>query len=60
MYVLTVNGDEPGGSMRRPDFEDRTPIFPREKLTLEDSPVDLSMRLLDLIAPCLLYTSRCV
>ena len=51
MYVLTVNGDEPGVSMRRPDFEDLTPIFPREKLTLEDSPVDLSMRLIDLIAP---------
>ncbi|MFR7990553.1 MAG: transcription termination factor Rho [Anaerovoracaceae bacterium] len=51
LYVLTVNGDEPGVSMRRPDFEDLTPIFPREKLTLEDSPVDLSMRLIDLIAP---------
>ena len=51
LYVLTVNGDEPGVSMRRPDFEDLTPIFPRERLTLEDSPADLSMRLIDLIAP---------
>ena len=51
LYVLTVNGDEPGVSMRRPDFEELTPIFPRERLTLEDSSVDLSMRLIDLIAP---------
>lgn len=51
LFVETVNGDEPGAAIRRPDFEDLTPIFPRERLTLEDSPVDLSMRLIDLIAP---------
>ena len=51
LYVLTVNGDEPGTAIRRPDFEDLTPIFPTERLTLEDSPKDLSMRLIDLIAP---------
>ena len=51
LYVLTVNGDEPGAAIRRPDFEDLTPIFPTERLTLEDSPKDLSMRLIDLIAP---------
>jgi len=51
LFVETVNGDEPGVAIRRPDFEDLTPIFPRERLTLEDSPVDLSMRLIDLIAP---------
>jgi len=51
LYVLTVNGDEPGVAIRRPDFEDLTPIFPRERLTLEDGSRDLSMRLIDLIAP---------
>ena len=51
LYVLTVNGDEPGAAIKRPDFEDLTPIFPTERLTLEDSPKDLSMRLIDLIAP---------
>ncbi len=51
LYVLTVNGEEPGAAIRRPDFEDLTPIFPTERLTLEDSPKDLSMRLIDLIAP---------
>ena len=51
LYVLTVNSDEPGAAIKRPDFEDLTPIFPTERLTLEDSPKDLSMRLIDLIAP---------
>lgn len=51
LYVLTVNDDEPGVAIRRPNFEDLTPIFPTERLTLEDSPIDLSMRLIDLIAP---------
>ena len=51
LYVLTVNGDEPGVAMRRPDFEDLTPIFPTERLSLEDRSRDLSMRLIDLIAP---------
>ncbi len=40
-----------GVAIRRPDFEDLTPIFPRERLTLEDGSRDLSMRLIDLIAP---------
>lgn len=51
LYVVTVNGDEPGVAMRRPHFEDLTPIFPNNRLTLEDSSRDLSMRLIDLIAP---------
>lgn len=51
LYVLTVNGDEPGVAIKRPDFEDLTPIFPQERLTLEEGPRDLSMRLIDLIAP---------
>lgn len=51
LYVVTVNGDEPGVSMKRPNFEDLTPIFPDKRLTLEDSSRDLSMRLIDLIAP---------
>ena len=51
LYVETVNGDEPGTAIRRPNFDDLTPIFPRERLCLEDSSVNLSMRLIDLIAP---------
>ena len=51
LYVLTVNGEEPGKAIRRPDFEDLTPVFPYERLRLEDGTRDLSMRLIDMIAP---------
>lgn len=51
LYVLTVNGDEPGVAIRRPDFEDLTPIYPTERLSLEGRSKELSMRLIDLIAP---------
>lgn len=51
LYVVTVNGDEPGAAIRRPNFEDLTPIYPNQRLTLEDQSRDLSMRLIDLIAP---------
>ena len=43
LYVLEVNGDEPGAAIRRPDFDDLTPIFPRERLTLEDTSKNLSL-----------------
>ncbi|MBQ6684844.1 MAG: transcription termination factor Rho, partial [Firmicutes bacterium] len=51
LYVKTVNGDAPGVAIHRPDFEDLTPVFPNQKLSLEDGSRDLSMRLIDLIAP---------
>ncbi len=37
--------------MRRPNFEDLTPIFPYERISLENGKADLSMRLIDLVAP---------
>ena len=46
-----VNGDEPGAARRRKDFEDLTPVFPYERLRLEGSSSDLSMRLIDIVAP---------
>lgn len=51
LFVGSVNGDEPGVARTRPDFEDLTPIFPNERISLEDSPTDLSTRLIDLVAP---------
>lgn len=50
LFVVTVNGDEPGVAMKRPDFENLTPIFPNEKFRLERGH-DLSLRLIDLVAP---------
>lgn len=51
LYVLTVNGDEPGVAIRRPDFDDLTPVFPYERLRLEDGSKELSTRLIDIVAP---------
>lgn len=51
LYVLTVNGDAPGVAMRRPDFDSLTPVFPYERLQLENSKKSLAMRAIDLIAP---------
>lgn len=51
LYVSTVNGDDPGEARRRPHFDDLTPIFPKEKIVLEDSSIDLSTRMIDLVAP---------
>ncbi|NLY81569.1 MAG: transcription termination factor Rho [Clostridiales bacterium] len=51
LYVLTVNGENPETSRSRPNFDDLTPIFPKEKLVLEDSSIELSTRIIDLVAP---------
>ncbi|MBR0599577.1 transcription termination factor Rho [Sinanaerobacter chloroacetimidivorans] len=51
LYVNTVNGDEPGVAIRRPDFDDLTPIFPNQRISLESGATELSMRLIDIVAP---------
>jgi transcription termination factor Rho len=51
LYVNNVNGGDPGEARRRPDFDDLTPIFPDERLSLEDRSRDLAMRVIDLVAP---------
>ena len=53
LQLLTVNGGDPEEIRQRPRFEDLTPLFPDEKLRLED-PVDsgnMTARIIDLIAP---------
>lgn len=52
LYVKTVNGDDPGTAIHRPQFESLTPIFPNERLKLEGAGgSSLAVRLIDLIAP---------
>lgn len=51
LYVQKVNGDRPEVAARRPNFEDLTPIYPDQRITLEYNSTDLSTRIIDLIAP---------
>ena len=51
LYVNSVNDEEPGAAIKRADFSTLTPIFPNERLNMEMSAKELSMRLIDLIAP---------
>ena len=51
LYVKAVNGMDPVLSKKRPYFDNLTPIFPNEKLVLETSSIDLSTRIMDLVAP---------
>ena len=51
LYVKEVNGLDPMTAKRRPHFDNLTPIFPNEKIVLENSSIDLSTRVMDLVAP---------
>lgn len=51
LFVTEVNGDPPELAMKRRPFEQLTPIYPEERLTLETEPKELSTRVIDLIAP---------
>lgn len=51
LYVTSVNGMRPSDASRRPNFEDLTPIFPNERIRLEQPGRSMAMRLVDLLAP---------
>lgn len=51
LKVISVNGRSPEQEKRRPRFDDLTPVFPNERFTLESTPIELSTRMIDLIAP---------
>ena len=51
LYVNTVNGDRPDAAIRRIPFENLVPIYPDERLRLENNVRDYSMRLIDVVAP---------
>ncbi len=51
LYVYNVNGDDLNVAINRPDFDSLTPIFPNERINLEDGTRNLSMRLINLVAP---------
>ncbi len=51
IYVGEVNGEHPEKAMKRPHFDDLTPIYPNERLNLETVPSEYTMRLMDLLSP---------
>ena len=51
LKVEKVNGDDPEKARERTVFGNLTPLHPRERITLEISPEEISTRLIDLIAP---------
>ncbi|MCZ7631184.1 MAG: hypothetical protein M5U19_20010 [Microthrixaceae bacterium] len=53
LRIDTINGAEPESQRNRANFEDLTPLFPDQKLTLEraDQPLDMTSRIIDLISP---------
>lgn len=51
LYVQNVNGENPENAIRRKPFETLTPIYPKERLKLEHSSLELSTRLMDIISP---------
>ena len=51
IYVFEINGNSPENSYKRLNFEDLKPIYPTEKINLEDSQTSISNRMIDLVAP---------
>lgn len=51
LYVKQVNDENPELARKRKDFDTLTPIYPKERIKLENSPINITMRLIDLIAP---------
>jgi len=51
IYIGEVNGQHPENAMKRRKFDDLTPIYPTQKLKLETSTNDYTMRLMDLLSP---------
>lgn len=52
LYIKTVNGYPIEAAMRRKNFEELTPIFPDERIKLENEHAHgVSMRIMDLLAP---------
>lgn len=51
LYLSKINGIHPAVAARRPNFEDLTPIFPNERLSLESGRSSTAMRIMDLLSP---------
>ncbi|MCI8668950.1 MAG: transcription termination factor Rho [Lachnospiraceae bacterium] len=50
-HLNMVNNIEIEDSMKRPNFEDLTPIFPNQRLKMETISENMAMRIVDLVSP---------
>ena len=51
LYVSTINGLRPAEAVKRHNFEDLTPIFPNQRISLETPGATTAMRIVDLLSP---------
>lgn len=51
LRVESVNGLEPDAARNRSNFDDLTPIYPNERLTLETTRSEMTGRIMDLMSP---------
>jgi transcription termination factor Rho len=51
LKVETINGDDPEKAKQRGSFDNLRPTYPDERIRLEPKDGDLSMRIVDLLAP---------
>jgi len=51
LRIEAVNYQDPELAQERAHFEDLTPLYPQEKITLEHDASEVSSRLIDLVAP---------
>lgn len=51
IFVSTVNGIKPADAFNRDLFEDLTPIYPNERISVETDPKNISGRIIDVISP---------
>jgi len=51
LKIEKVNGDEPETSLKRPHFDDLTPIYPKEQIRLATGKTPLSTRIIDIVSP---------
>ncbi|MGO4955816.1 transcription termination factor Rho [Luteococcus sp. Sow4_B9] len=47
----TINGVDPEQMKNRPDFNKLTPLYPQERLRLENGPTNMTGRIIDLVSP---------
>ncbi len=51
LYVKSINGMRPQSGVRRPRFDDLTPLYPTERFRLSGDFKDHSMRIIDIVSP---------